>query len=260
MTRQSDARQIEDVDQASAVLAEVFAREGRVVVLTGAGISTESGIPDYRSPGGIWASTIPIQYQAFVSDKAARLEDWRRRFHFLAEFTSAIPNAAHQALARLAERGQVDLVITQNIDGLHQRAGLAADRLVELHGNGTYAHCLDCRAKARIEDQEVVVAAGRSPRCQACNGLLKAAVISFGEAMPQEKMARAVTAARRCDVFLVLGSSLVVHPAAALPEIAADAGAQLIIVNREPTPLDDLAEWCIRTSLGETFRQFSWAC
>lgn len=260
MTRQSNARQIEDVDQASSVLAEVFAREGRVVVLTGAGISTESGIPDYRSPGGIWASTTPIQYQAFVSDKASRFEDWRRRFHFIAEFTSATPNAAHQALARLAGRGQVDLVITQNIDGLHQRAGLAADRLVELHGNGTYAHCLDCRAKARIEDQEAVVAEGRSPRCQACNGLLKAAVISFGEAMPQEKMARAVTAARRCDVFLVLGSSLVVHPAAALPEIAVDAGAQLIIVNRDPTPLDDLAEYRILTPLSQTFRRFSSDC
>ena len=260
MTRQSDARQIEDVDQASAMLAGVFAREGRVVVLTGAGISTESGIPDYRSPGGIWASTTPIQYQAFVSDKAARLEDWRRRFHFIAEFTSAAPNAAHLALARLAGRGQVDLVITQNIDGLHQRAGLAVDRLVELHGNGTYAHCLDCRAKARIEDQEALVAAGRSPRCQACNGLLKAAVISFGEAMPQEKMARAVTAARRCDVFLVLGSSLVVHPAAALPEIAVDAGAQLIIVNRDPTPLDDLAECRILTPLSQTFGRFSSDC
>ena len=210
MTRQTDARQISDVVQASAVLAEVFARKGRVVVLTGAGISTESGIPDYRSPGGIWASAAPIQYQAFVSDKTARIEDWRRRFRFFAEFTSATPNAAHHALARLADCGQVDLVITQNIDGLHQRAGLAADRLVELHGNGTYAHCLDCGGKARIEDQQAVVAAGRSPRCRACNGLLKAAVISFGEVMPSGKMARAVAAARYCDVFVVLGSSLVV--------------------------------------------------
>lgn len=249
----SDSRQIEDVVMASAVLAEVFARNERVVVLTGAGISTESGIPDYRSPSGIWATSTPIQYQAFVSDKTSRLEDWRRRLRFHAEFTAAVPNAAHLALARLASSGQLATVVTQNIDGLHLRSGIPADQLIELHGNGTYAHCLDCRTPAGIPDQRQTIEAGRSPRCPACGGLLKAAVVSFGEQMPRDRLEAAIAAARRCDAFLVLGSSLAVHPAASLPELAADAGAELIIANREPTPLDHLAHLLIRVPLAEAF-------
>jgi NAD-dependent deacetylase len=253
MMSRSDSRQIEDVVMASAVLAEVFARNERVVVLTGAGISTESGIPDYRSPAGIWATSTPIQYQAFVSDKASRLEDWRRRLRFHAEFTSAVPNAAHLALARLARTGRLATVVTQNIDGLHRRSGIPADQLIELHGNGTYAHCLDCRTPAGIPDQRETIEAGRSPRCPACGGLLKAAVVSFGEQMPRDRLEAAIAAARRCDAFLVLGSSLAVHPAASLPELAADAGAELIIANREPTPLDHLAHLLIRVLLTEAF-------
>ncbi|NBN78098.1 NAD-dependent deacetylase [Microvirga tunisiensis] len=257
MTSRSGAGRIEDVKEASAMLADLFALNGRVVVLTGAGLSTESGIPDYRSPGGIWSTHAPIQYQAFVTDKAARLEDWRRRFQFHAEFTAAAPNAAHRALARLTGEGRIGLVVTQNIDGLHQRAGQAAGTLIELHGNGTYAHCLDCRHPAGIPAQQEAVAAGRSPRCAACGGLLKAAVVSFGEAMPQDKLARAVAAARQADVFLVLGSSLAVHPAATLPELAVAAGADLVIVNRDPTPLDHLASCLMATPLAATFAAFS---
>ncbi|MGY4749213.1 SIR2 family NAD-dependent protein deacylase [Pannonibacter sp. Q-1] len=246
-------RQIDDLTAAQAALREVFSGGGRIVVLTGAGISTESGIPDYRSPGGIWSRMAPVQYADFIEDKAQRLEDWRRRFIFHGDFTRARPNAAHLALAQEAEAGRVQLVITQNIDGLHQRAGLPEDRLVELHGNGTYASCLSCGQRADLMAQEELASAGRSPRCAVCGGLLKAAVISFGQSMPEEPWQRAVAASREADVFVVVGSSLQVYPAARLPEIAVEAGAEMMIVNQQPGPLDDLASLLIRTPAAATF-------
>lgn len=228
----------------------------QIVALTGAGISTESGIPDFRSPGGIWSKRQPVQYQDFVAHEESRLEDWDRRFEMLDFFKKASPNAAHLALTSLARADRLACLITQNVDGLHQRAGFPDDRLVEIHGNSTFATCLDCGARADLEPQRAVVDAGDSPRCQLCGGLLKAAVISFGQQMPEAELYRAAEAAGRCDLFLVLGSSLVVHPAAQLPAIAAKAGAELVILNREETPLDSLASTVIRTSLAETFAKF----
>jgi NAD-dependent deacetylase len=228
----------------------------RIVALTGAGISTESGIPDFRSPGGIWSQRQPVQYQDFVDDENSRLEDWDRRFEMMDYFTRAEPNAAHLALTNLARAGKLTCLITQNVDGLHQRAGFPEDLLVEIHGNSTYATCLSCGARADLEAQKPAVETGRSPRCSRCDGLLKAAVISFGQQMPELELQRAAEAAADCDLFLVLGSSLVVHPAAQLPAIAVRAGAELVILNGQETPLDSYASTVVRTPLAQTFADF----
>ncbi|TYC50423.1 NAD-dependent deacetylase [Rhodobacterales bacterium] len=228
----------------------------RIVALTGAGISTESGIPDFRSPGGIWSRYEPVQYQDFVASEESRLEDWNRRFEMLDYFSRAKPNEAHMALVRLAEEGLMSVLITQNVDGLHQASGFPDDRLIEIHGNSTYATCLSCGLHASLLDQKEKVAAGHTPLCQACGGLLKAAVVSFGQQMPEDALRRAAECAANCDLFLVLGSSLVVYPAAQLPAIAVQAGAGLVIVNAQETPLDSLASKVIQTPLAETFANF----
>jgi NAD-dependent deacetylase len=228
----------------------------QIVALTGAGISTDSGIPDFRSPGGIWSKRQPVQYQDFVADEDSRLEDWDRRFEMMDYFARAEPNAAHLAMTSLAQAGKLHCLITQNVDGLHQRAGFPNDKLVEIHGNSTFATCLSCGARAELEAQKPIVDAGQSPRCPDCSGLLKAAVISFGQQMPEMELARAAEAAAACDLFLVLGSSLVVHPAAQLPAIAVRGGADLVILNGQETPLDSYASTVIRTPLAQTFARF----
>lgn len=246
-------RILSDVASAAEVLAALFRDARRAVVFTGAGISTESGIPDFRSPGGIWSRMEPVYYDDFVASEVARLEDWRRRFEMARLFDTAMPNAAHRFIARVAGDGRVALVVTQNIDGLHGRAGTPAERLIEIHGTGAYATCLDCGRRHEIAEAKAAIdATGRSPRC-ACGGLVKAAVVSFGQAMPAEAMARASRAAAQADLFVALGSSLVVYPAASLPLIAAEAGATLVIASRAPTEQDPLADFVIRTPLAETF-------
>ncbi len=247
--------EIEDVATARAVVSELLSPEtGRIVVMSGAGISTESGIPDYRSPKGLWSKSEPIQFQDFVAYEDVRLEDWRQRFIQAREFNAAKPNVGHLAVAKLVELGRVELVITQNIDGLHERSGVPRDRLVELHGNGTYATCLDCGKRAELFDQEPIVQEGKSPRCPACGGLLKGAIVNFGQSMPVQETELAIAAAEHCDCFVVLGSSLVVHPAAQIPAIAAQAGARLIIINRDETPLDRMAQEVIRIPIGLTMQ------
>ena len=228
----------------------------RAVALTGAGISTESGIPDFRSPGGIWSTRQPVQYQDFLVFEESRLEDWDRRFEMQDFFQKAKPNEAHDALTRMAENNRLDLLITQNVDGMHQAAGFPEDRLIEIHGNSTYATCLSCGREAGLEEQRSAVEAGLSPRCTACGGFLKAAVVSFGQQMPEEELLKAAEAAEKCDLFLVLGSSLVVQPAAQLPVIAVQEGAELVILNGEETPLDSIASTVIRTPLAQTFSGF----
>lgn len=225
----------------------------RMVALTGAGISTESGIPDFRSPGGIWTRMTPITYQEFVASEEARLEDWRRRFVMNESFARAEPNAGHLGLTRLAEAGKLTAVITQNIDGLHQRAGLAADRLIEIHGNATHGRCLDCRTPMALATvRRIIDSTAASPRC-ACGGIVKAAIISFGERMPADTMWGASGHARSADLFIVIGSSLQVQPAATLPVMAARAGARLAIINRDETPLDSAADLVIRAPIGAAF-------
>lgn len=228
---------------------QLIARSSRIVGFTGAGISTESGIPDFRSPGGVWANNRIIEYQEFVSSRAGRIEYWRQKVAMWPEMRDARPNAGHEALANLERRGKLRAMITQNIDGLHQRAGNT--NVIELHGTTVEAECLSCRDRIPMDEAVARVVAGDlAPECELCGGLLKPATISFGQSMPAREMELAVAACRDCDVFLAVGSSLVVFPAASLPELAARNGAALIIINRTPTPLDELAGLVLREEIG----------
>lgn len=242
---------------AEALLAAV-GRARRIVAFTGAGISTESGVPDFRSPGSPWMVNKPIPFDAFVASATARREAWRRKFAMDDLYRDAVPSAGHQALVALREAGRLLGVITQNIDGLHQAAGLPPDDVIEIHGNGTYARCLDCGQRHELAPiRAVFEERGHAPACEACGGLVKSATISFGQRMPAAAMARAAELAAGCDLFLVAGSSLVVYPAAELPLLAKREGAQLGIVNREPTPLDAVADHVWHGEIGPIFSQFA---
>jgi len=234
-------------------LASLIASARRAVVFTGAGISTESGIPDFRSPGGVWSRMKPIYYNEFVSSEAKRREAWTRTFSGVAGWVGAKPNAGHLAVARLVARGTVSAVITQNVDNLHQASGVPAARVIELHGNASYAKCLDCALRHELEVlKQSFLGRDEIPTCRECGGLVKTAVISFGQAMPPDAMARAEEETLACDLFIVLGSSLVVYPAAGFPMLAKDNGARLAIVNREPTPHDESADIVLHDEIGPT--------
>ena len=237
----------------AAALAGLIREARRAVVFTGAGISTESGIPDFRSPGGIWTQMAPIYFDDFLNSEEARRETWRRRFAMQDTFGAAEPNRGHRAVDALVRRGKVSTVITQNIDGLHQASGIRPDKVIELHGNTTYAACLDCGTRHELPDiRSEFESTSAAPRCLRCKGFVKTATISFGQAMPQQAMRRAEIETLAADLFIVLGSSLVVYPAAGFPELAKRNGAALAIVNREPTPLDDIADLVIRQGIGDT--------
>src|SRR3984885_13935132 len=234
-----------------ADLARLIADARRLVVFTGAGISTESGIPDFRSPGGVWSTMKPIYFQDFVSDPARRREAWERAFFGRAGWTGRQPNAGHYAVARLVAQGKATAVIPQNVDNLHQASGVPADRVIELHGNASYATCLECGLRHELADLKALYqATGHLPACRACDGIVKTATISFGQAMPQEPMARAEAESLACDLFLVLGSSLVVYPANGFPQLAKENGASLAIVNREPTDQDPTADLVLHDEIG----------
>jgi NAD-dependent deacetylase len=234
-------------------LKQMIADAHTVVAFTGAGISTESGIPDYRSPGGIWTKYRPIDFDEFMSSDEARRESWRRKFASHEVMQKATPNAGHRALARLVEQGKMPFVITQNIDGLHQASGVPDDKVIELHGNATYAACLECRRRYELEwVQEIFAVDERLPLCTVCNGIIKTATISFGQAMPETEMERAREATLAADLFIVLGSSLVVYPAAGFPVLAKRKGAGLVIINREPTDQDEMADLVINAEIGST--------
>ena len=239
-------------DRGIAALARLIADAERAVVFTGAGISTESGIPDFRSPGGVWTKMAPIDFDSFLASEAARRETWRRRFAMEEMFRAAEPNRGHRAVEALVRRGKVSAVITQNIDGLHQESGIAAEQVIELHGNTTYATCLDCGTRYEIEALRIAFDAdGVAPRCARCRGFVKTATISFGQAMPEEAMRRAQIETLAADLCIVLGSSLVVYPAAGFPELAKRNGATLAIVNREETGLDRLADLVLHDAIGD---------
>lgn len=224
----------------------------RVVLFTGAGISTESGIPDFRGTNGVWSKMQPILFQDFVASAEARRETWRRRFAGDDVMRAAQPNRGHHAVAMLLRQGKAQAVITQNIDGLHQASGIPEAQVIELHGNSTYAHCLDCRRRFEIGALRVAFDRdGDVPACTACGGFVKTATISFGQAMPEEPVRRAQEETLAADLFIVLGSSLVVYPAAGFPEIAKRHGARLVIVNMQETPLDDLADLVIHEAIGD---------
>ena len=234
-------------------LREMSSAARRIVAFTGAGISTESGIPDFRSPGGLWTRYKPIDFADFVASEEARREAWRRKIKTDAAVRDATPNAGHRALARLFDMGKLTEVITQNIDGLHVASGLPETAVIELHGNGTYATCLDCRKRHELAwVYEVFADNERLPACTACGGIIKAATISFGQAMPEAAMRRAQEATLRADLFMVLGSSLVVYPAAGFPAMAKRNRARLVIINRDPTDHDEIADLVINAEIGAT--------
>lgn len=231
-------------------LARYLSAAQRVVVFTGAGISTESGIPDFRSPGGVWSKIKLIMFQDFVASPGVRREAWTRVFNKTAGWTGAKPNAGHEAVAALTNAGRVAAIITQNVDNLHQDSGAALEKIIELHGNASYAKCLDCGQRHELDDLQLPYERGEEIVCTYCAGLLKTATISFGQSMPVAEMIRATEESRACDLFLVLGSSLVVFPAAGLPIEAKRHGAKLIIVNREPTEMDNYADLVLNEEIG----------
>jgi NAD-dependent deacetylase len=234
-------------------LKRMIAQAGNVVAFTGAGISTESGIPDYRSPGGIWSKMQPIEFGDFLASAEARRESWRRKFASHEVMHSATPNAGHRALARLVEQGKMTAIVTQNIDGLHQASGVPDEKVIELHGNATYAACLECRRRYELDwVREIFAIDERLPLCTACSGIIKTATISFGQAMPEAEMERAREVTLAADLFIVLGSSLVVYPAAGFPIMAKQNGSRLVIVNREPTDQDPMADLVINAEIGST--------
>ncbi len=246
-----------DLATAITVLRDLIEGAQRIVPFTGAGISTECGIPDFRSPGGLWTKNQPIPFDAFLASREMRDEAWRRRFAMDENFAQAKPGRGHRALASLYRAGKVPALITQNIDNLHQASGIAADDIVELHGNTTYATCLDCAKHYELAWVREKFHAGgaRAPDC-ACGGHIKTATISLGQSMPTMQMERAEQLTRDGDLFLSIGSSLVVWPAAGFPLMAKRNGAALVIVNREATEFDELADLVVRDDIGDALAPF----
>jgi NAD-dependent deacetylase len=239
-------------------MAGLFGASRRAVAFTGAGISTESGIPDFRSPGGLWTQNHPIPFAEFVASREARNEAWRRKFAMEDKFRGARPGRGHRALARLVERGKLSAIITQNIDNLHQDSGVPHEKVIELHGNGSYATCLECAARYEIHwvREHFAAAGGIAPDCPKCDGPVKSATISFGQAMPEEAMRRAEAETLAADLFLAIGSSLVVWPAAGFPAMAKRNGARLVILNREPTEFDEIADLVAHDDIGDVLEPF----
>jgi NAD-dependent deacetylase len=246
-----------DLTTAIARVRDLIDDASMIVPFTGAGISTECGIPDFRSPGGLWTRNQPIPFDVFVSSQEMRDEAWRRRFAMEAKFAQAKPGRGHRALASLYRSGKSPGLITQNIDNLHQVSGIDASDVIELHGNTTYALCLDCSRRYELSwVKEKFEAAGqRAPDC-ACGGYIKTATVSFGQAMPPEAMERAEDLTKSCDLFLAVGSSLIVWPAAGFPLMAKRNGALLVIINREATEFDDIADLVVRNDIGDTLGPF----
>jgi len=246
-----------DLETAVARLRELI--EGSQVILpfTGAGISTECGIPDFRSPGGLWTRNKPIPFDAFLASQEMRDESWRRRFAMEESFAKARPGRGHRALAILYRAGRVAGVVTQNIDNLHQASGIPAADVVELHGNTTFATCLDCSARYELGwVKERFAAQARAPDCPGCGGHVKTATVSFGQSMPAEAMRRAEAMTLACDLFLAIGSSLVVWPAAGFPLMAKRNGAGLVIINRDATEHDDIADLVVHNDIGDVLAPF----
>ena len=234
-------------------LRTLIEKARRAVVFTGAGVSTESGIPDFRSPGGVWSRRQPVDFRDFVASDSARREAWSQRVESHRTMAHAEPNHGHRAIASLVRRGIVTTVITQNIDGLHQKSGVPDAQIVELHGNSTYAKCIECKIPYALGPiLDAFERDGTLPVCERCAGHVKTATISFGQAMPEAEMQRAEAATARCDLFLAIGSSLVVRPAAEFPIYARRLGAALVILNRDPTELDALADLVLNREIGAT--------
>ena len=239
-------------------LVQMVENATRVVAFTGAGISTECGIPDFRSPGGIWSKFKPIDFQTFMSSPEARRDGLWRFLQIRREVGAVKPGRGHMALAALVASGKINHIITQNIDGLHQASGVPAEQIIELHGNGTYAKCLECGLRHELDWVEAELKRIKgAPACTHCNGIVKTATISFGQAMPKNEMNQAEAVSLDCDLFLAIGSSLVVYPAAGFPVIAKKNGARLVIINGEATPLDEYADLLVKSDIGSVLDVFN---
>jgi len=229
-----------------------------IVFFTGAGISTESGIPDFRSPGGTWTRMKPIYFDEFLSSEEARVRTWQRKKESHELYKDVKPNIGHTSIGNLEQRGKLLGLITQNIDGLHSRGGVSDEKLIELHGTDRRVVCLNCGKEFDPDTvMESLVGNFESPRCDACAGLLKSATISFGQPMPTAAMQRAQELSEAAEVFVVVGSSLQVQPAASFPVIAKQAGAFLGIINRDPTPIDAMGDYVYQGEIGQFFRDFN---
>jgi NAD-dependent deacetylase len=238
--------------------ADMIAQSKKLVVFTGAGMSTESGISDFRSPGGVWSrfDSNELTFQKFLASEASREKYWEFSTSSWGEMAAAQPNPGHQAIAELDSIGKLDCVITQNIDGLHQRSGIPEEKVIELHGTARWVSCLECGQRyPREQIQDRLRGGIKVPRCDSCDGIMKPATISFGQAMPERETRQAETRAAACDLFLVAGSSLVVYPAAQMPLIAKESGARLIIINLTPTPHDPYADIVIHDKTGPALSQ-----
>lgn len=227
----------------------------RLIIFSGAGLSTESGIPDFRSPGGVWDRYNPedFYFQNFLASETSREKYWQMATEMYESIKPAQPNAAHLAIAELEKMGKLDCVITQNIDGLHFKAGNSEGKVLQLHGTAIFVSCLSCKKRYdRDAIQERIKRGEKAPRCDDCGGLLKPATISFGQSMPEKETHEAYYRSSICDLFIVIGSSLVVQPAASMPLIAKQNGAKLVIINHDPTPLDHMADLVIHDLAGPT--------
>ncbi len=228
------------------------------VFFTGAGISTNSGIPDFRGPKGIWKTSQPIYFQDFVNSEKKRKESWERKFSNELNINKAKPNLGHQKIAEVMKKKDLSHLITQNVDNLHQDSGVDDDQITELHGNATYAKCLDCQLRYDLAElKESFLRTKEPPQCGECNGLIKTATISFGQPMPEEEMVIAQKKSISCDLFICVGTSLVVFPAADLPVLAKETGSKLVIINNEPTQMDHIADLVINRDISEVFSEIS---
>jgi NAD-dependent deacetylase len=247
-----------DLEMAIDSLRRMVDEAQSVLAFTGAGISTECGIPDFRSPGGIWTKMRPIEFEDFLAHREMRDESWRRRFAMEEHFARAKPGRGHLALASLYRAGKLRAVVTQNIDNLHQLSGIPPADVIELHGNTTYATCLNCTKRYELAwvKERYMAAGGRAPDCPDCGGYIKTATISFGQAMPEAAMRLASELAEECDLLLAIGSSLVVWPAAGIPMLAKRSGARLAIINRDETDYDHVADLVVRHDIGTVLAPF----
>ena len=240
-----------NIEDKISIVAREIAKDGNNVVFTGAGISTESGIPDFRSQGGIWDKYRPVYFDDFMSSKEARIEYWKRHAELYPDLMKAKPNPAHMAVAQLHEMGLLEAVITQNIDGLHQDSGIPGKQVIELHGNTRRVRCMSCRQLISLHEVHKRIEQGDSaPECE-CGGYLKSDTISFGQAMPVDEVEKATELSQNADFFMVIGSTLLVHPAAAMPGYATKYGSFLVIVNLSETPYDDVSNVLIQGKAGE---------
>ena len=237
-------------------LSQYIDQANNIVIFTGAGISTESGIPDFRGPQGVWKTNTPIYFQDFIGSEEVRKDSWKRKFSGQDIIKKAKPNIGHLAVAEVINKHESAYLITQNVDNLHQDAGVPDDKITEIHGNAHYASCLDCGIryelnsikKAFLENETV-------PYCDSCGGIIKTATISFGQPMPEEGMQIAQRKTLGCDLFITIGTSLVVYPAAGFPKLAKEIGAKLVIINNEPTDFDPIADLVIHEQIGKVFSE-----